>query len=344
MRTIGNVLTLVLAGILGSGSAGCAVEEGDDGGAGCEGGKCDGFNVEWSSRIQNIVPEDVHNYLEKYQWGDYHLFFHMSRRWFIAGDRTRQWLDSLNESYADLQEGDPGGGVEFLAMHRAMIEHLDGKFGDVGVPDSIRDGAGFETMGEVLRGWDTDEKMIAQLERVGGDVERFRTAAAKVREYDAFVSEDDFGGFLQTTLLLSRMVDENDTERRYYDQDTREGAGIHNQLHGMFSDGSECDVGDPQRNLSNQMFWGIHGWVEARWQEFEQNHVRTPAEQAELDHQLERFRLHMQLHSDFHEEHRDQLPKAPPALVDEIVTGDKAFRNGADCDDLDSTVDMPDCT
>ena len=76
----------------------------------------------------------------------------MSRRWFIAGDRTRQWLDGLNESYADLQEGDPGGGIEFLAMHRAMIEHLDGKFGDVGIPESIRDGAGFSVI-HLLSAW-----------------------------------------------------------------------------------------------------------------------------------------------------------------------------------------------
>ena len=55
------MLSLVLVGILASGSVGCAVEEGDDGGGGCAGGKCDGFNVEWSSRIENVVPEDVHN-------------------------------------------------------------------------------------------------------------------------------------------------------------------------------------------------------------------------------------------------------------------------------------------
>jgi hypothetical protein len=342
MRTIGSAFTVVLAGVLATGSVGCAVEAGDDG-TSCE-GKCDGFNVTWSSRIEHIVPEDVHNYLEKYQWGDYHLIFHMSRRWFIAGDQTRRWLDGLHEQYADLQEGDPGGGVEFLAMHRAMIQHLDAKFGDVVLPDSIRDGAKFETMGEVLRGWDTDEKMIAQIERVGGDVEAFRVAAAKVRDYASFTSEDDFGTYLQTTLLLSRMVDEQDTERRFYEQDTRPGAGIHNRLHGVFSDGSKVDVGDPRTNLSNQMFWGIHGWVEARWQEFERNYVRTPDEQATYDYQIERFGLHMQLHSDFHEEHVQQLPKATPALVDEIVTGDKAFRNGADCADLDATVEMPGCT
>ena len=31
-------------------------------------------------------------------------------------------------------------------------------------------------------------------------------------------------------------------------------------------------------------------------------------------------------------------------VVDEIKAGDKAFRNGADCADLDATVEMPACT
>jgi hypothetical protein len=341
MRTTTIGLVLV-TGVLST--TACAVEDpGDDDNAPCE-GKCDGFNVEWSNEIPNVVPKSVHEYLENYQWGDYHLVFHMSRRFFIAGRQTRDWLESLHESYADLQEGDPRGGIEFLAMHRAMIEHLKEKFGHMTIPENIRDGAGFTTMNQVLTGWDTDEKILAQIERVGGDKTDFETAAAKVRDYGSFATEDDWGSYLQTTLRLSRMVDPENTETRFYDQDETPGAGIHNQLHGIFSDGTDCDVGDPQRNLSNQMFWGIHGWVEARWQEFEANHTRTSAEQAEYDHQLERFRLHMQLHSDFHAEHQMQLPKATPALHDAIVDGDKAFRNGADCADLDAGTTMPGCT
>ena len=339
MRT---TLVLALAALLGIGTLGCAAqEEGDD--VTCD-GKCDGFNVQYSEDIPHIVAKDVHNYLEEYGWGDYHLVFHMSRRWFLAGDQTRQWLDSLHEQYADLQEGDPGGGVEFLAMHRAMIEHLDEKFGELNLSTRVRDGAGFSTMHDVFVGWDTDDKIIEQIERVGGDVTKFRAAAAKVRDWDSWASEEDFGSYLQTTLRLSRMVDENNTEKRFYDQDSTAGAGIHNSLHGMFSDGSQVDVGDPQRNLSNQQFWGIHGWVEARWKEFETHHTRTTEEQEAFDHQMERFRLHMQLHSDFHEEHQNDIPKATPAVHDAVIQGDRAFRNGANCDDLDSTVEMPDCT
>jgi hypothetical protein len=339
MRSTGKLFFLSVAGVLAF--TGCAEPAGDDGPY-CE-GKCDGDYPAWSDRTTNIVPEEVHEYLGDYQWGTYHLIFHMSRRWFIAGQRTRDWLDGLHEQYADLQEGDPNSGLEFLAMHRAMIEHLDEKFADVELPSSIQDGAGFKTMGEVLAGWNTDEKMIEMIESHGGDATEFKAAATAVRDWTR--SEDEFGLFLQTTLRLSRMVDENNTEKRFYDQAETEGAGIHNTLHGIFSEyGSPIDVGDPGTNLSNQMFWGIHGWVEARWAEYETHHTRTAAEQDEYDHQLERFRLHMQLHSDFHEDHQEQLPVPPPAVKDEIKDGEKAFRNGADCVDLDQTVEMPSCT
>lgn len=335
----------VMAGLLAM-SAACGVDSmpmGDDA-VGCE-GKCDSASaVPWSQSIPNVVPKEIHDYLQKYQWGDYHLVFHMSRRYFIAGPQTRTWLDSLSETYADLQEGDPGGGVEFLAMHRAMIEHLREKFGTVVIPANIQDGAGFATMNDVLTGWDTDAKMIAQIERVGGDPTEFKAAALKLRDYASFATEDDWGSFLQTSLRLSHMVDARNSETRYYDQDTTAGAGIHNTLHGIFSDGSKCDVGDPARNLSNQMFWGIHGWVEARWQEFEQHHTRTATEKAAYDQQLERFRLHMQLHSDVHAHHATQLPKAPPAIHAQIVEEGKAFRNGADCSDLEKNTLMESCS
>jgi len=331
--------------LIGALAAGCSPpEEGDD--VTCEGDKCDGATGEgWSSSTKHIVPKQVYEYLQKYQWGDYHLVFHMSRRFFIAGDNTRRWLESLSEKYADLQEGDPGSGIEFLAMHRAMIEHLREKFGDVALPESIQDGDGFKTMGEVLDGWNTDEKMIAQIQAHGGNVEAFRTAAAKLRDTASFASEDEFGLFLQTSLRLSRMVDETNTEKRFYDRDSTSGAGIHNSLHGTFAEaGSPIDVGDPGKNLGNVMFWGIHGYIEAAWKNYEAHHTRTSAEQAAFSHQLERFRLHMQLHSDFHEQHQTEIPRAPAPLRDEIKSNGKAFRNGADCADLDPSTTMPDCT
>src|SRR5687767_11327979 len=106
-----HLLALVLLGSLSLSAcvADAPAEDPVDGGD----GKADGTpNVTWKADIPNIVPKKVHEYLEKYQWGDYHIVFHMSRKWYLLGDNGRGWLKRVGEASADLQEGDPGNGIE----------------------------------------------------------------------------------------------------------------------------------------------------------------------------------------------------------------------------------------
>src|SRR5262245_4403192 len=53
--------------------------------------------IPWRDDIPHIVPEVVHKFLQDHGWGDYHLYFHMTRRWFILGNGGRQWLTSVGE-------------------------------------------------------------------------------------------------------------------------------------------------------------------------------------------------------------------------------------------------------
>jgi len=326
-----KLLALALVGSLSFGLVACATDDvtddsGEDGGD----GKADGTNnVKWSSSIKNIVPKNVHNYLEKYQWGDYHIVFHMSRKWFLLGDDGRGWLKRVGESRPDLQEGDPGNGVEFLTMHRAMIEHLGERWGTEPVAN---DPDGRTTFSQVLLGYATDAEMIAALEKRGGDVAKFKAGLAKINNFASFATEDEFGNFLQTTLRLSGEVDPEDSSIRFYARDMTVGAGVHNWLHGQFMDSSSpIDVGNPQTNLSNILFWRIHGWIEAKWQQFEAVHRRTPIEMNEYQQQMERFHLHMQLHSDFSEtQHATNRPSK--TLVEKIKP--VMFSNEPDCSRL----------
>lgn len=77
-----KLLALALVSTLSFGLSACAVEEHVDESEDVGGdGKADGSpNVRWDASIKNIVPKNVHEYLEKYQWGDYHIVFHMSRK------------------------------------------------------------------------------------------------------------------------------------------------------------------------------------------------------------------------------------------------------------------------
>jgi hypothetical protein len=334
-----KLLALALVGSL-SLSAGCAVEDATDDSGDLGGdGKADGSpNVVWDESIEHIVPKNVHEYLEKYQWGDYHIVFHMSRKWFLLGDQGRGWLKRVGESRPDLQEGDPGNGVEFLTMHRAMIEHLKNRWGTEVVTN---DPDGRETFSEVLDGWTTDEEVIAGLEAVGGNVAQFKAGLAKINDFASFETEDEFGNFLQTSLRLSGEVDPDDTSIRFYARDMTPGAGFHNWLHGQLQDASsKIDVGNPQTNLSNIMFWRIHGWIEAKWQAFERVHTRTPMEMMVFQKQLERFHLHMQLHSDFSEtQHASNRPSK--AMVEEVKP--VIFANQADCDRLADGTTTDNC-
>jgi hypothetical protein len=335
-----KLLVLALVSSLSLGLSACATDEvTDDIVDGGGDGKADGSpNVRWSSTIKNIVPKAVHEYLEKYQWGDYHIVFHMSRKWFLLGDQGRDWLKRVGESRPDLQEGDPGNGVEFLTMHRAMIEHLDARWGTEVVSN---DPDGRTTFSEVLRGYSTDAEMIAALEKRGGDVAKFKAALPKINDFASFASEDEFGNFLQTTLRLSGEVDPNNSATRFYARDATVGAGLHNWLHGQFQDAaSPIDVGNPQTNLSNIMFWRIHGWIEAKWQQFEAVHRRTPLEMMTFTQQMERFHLHMQLHSDFSEtQHATNRPSK--TLVQQVKP--VLFSNDPDCSRLAAGTTTSNC-
>jgi hypothetical protein len=310
-------------------------EEALDGGD----GKADGPVVTWSSSIKFIVPKEMHEYLEKGQWGDYHMNYHMSRKFWAGGQGVRDFLTRMNEKYAERQEGDSLSGLDFLVMHHAMIEHLGGKFGTLAIAGSED---GFLTVADMLKGWDSDEKVIAKINSVGGNTDRFTAAAAAVKA-DQFASLDALGLYIQTSLRTSPDVDPNDTFIRTYTQDQTPGAGIHNALHGIFQDPrSPVNVGNPQTNLSNQRFWGIHGWVESLYVNYLKAHPLSAQEQADHDQMLAKYRLHMQLHSDpVHSEHSADVPHASRAFA--RANASKMFANIPLCADVDKSVKIDHC-
>ena len=86
---------------------------------GAHGGKTD--TTEFPTTDPNVVPEEVFDFLQTNGWGDMHLDFHTLRRWWLLPQQTRDSLAAAGKGPAELQEGDPGSGVEFCTMHSAMI-------------------------------------------------------------------------------------------------------------------------------------------------------------------------------------------------------------------------------
>jgi hypothetical protein len=216
------------------------------------------------------VPKPVFEHLQQGAWGDFHLLFHMSRKWYQIGSSGRAFLTANKVTASSRQEGFPGNGIEFFCMHRAMIEHLNERFGSVPVSNN----AGRRNFSEVLLGWETDADVTRALLQIGGDDQYFQQGLEQTNDFGSFASEDDFANYLQTMTrpgilpLGSVMLTTDGTPaKRAFTQDTRSGAGIHNWLHGAFAEGgsSPIDVGDAKLNLGNNVFWHIHGWIEAKW-------------------------------------------------------------------------------
>jgi hypothetical protein len=290
-------LRILLAPVLASAAvAGCAASPSDDLGPPDGGdGKFDGKpNVAWSPNIANIVPEPIHAYLEKYQWGDWHALFQMTHRWYALGDLGRAWLRRVSEGSADAQEGEPGNGLDFLAMHRALIVSLRDRWGDEAV-DNNEDGR--QTFSAVLDGWSTDDVMLQHLTAAGGDVASLQAALVKINDFGSFSSEDEFGRYLETTLSL--VPGQPAGASKVFVDQPAPGAGVHNWLLAQFADPtSPIDVADPQTGLSNQRYWAIHGWLDAKWAAFEKVRVRTPLEADLYQLDMMYFTDHMKLHSD----------------------------------------------
>lgn len=248
-------------------------------------------DMRFNTNTPFTLPKEVFEFLEKYNWGDFHMVFHMSRHYYTIGQQGRQWLDRAGEPPGPFQEGDPNNGVEFLTMHRAMLEYLRQRFGRL----PVKDFEGRATVADVLDGWKTDNDVIKALTAVGPQaVAKFKAGLVNINNFAQFKTEDEFGLFLQTGTRLQGTVNHNDPSVRNYVNDPRPGAGVHNWLHGQFmDDSSPITVGDPRTNLPNIMFWRIHGWIEGKWKAFEASRRRSAAEEQLYQGFITTFRAHM---------------------------------------------------
>src|SRR5262245_38283776 len=86
------------------------------------------------------MPKAVIDWQDQHGWGEHHVMWHVTRRWDVLDASGRDWATKKGWSRAALQEGQTKNGLEFLAMHRAMIQLLKKQF-----PSSAK----------LLNGWST---------------------------------------------------------------------------------------------------------------------------------------------------------------------------------------------
>ncbi|HJZ84985.1 MAG TPA: hypothetical protein VKN99_07415 [Polyangia bacterium] len=240
-RLAPNAALALLTFLIGCGPSALGL---DDTGGGDDDGKFDRA----SSAL--IMPAAIVAWQRARSWGSKHLEWHTERRWDLLDASNREWAQGKGWSRANLQEGAPGNGLEFLAMHRGMMMMLRDQF-----PSQAALFAGWKTAPTDPRDRNDplphkattpfDDNMLQAIDRIDNQI-------------DSFESDDDFGLFVQTAMRPTA----SNPKHRSDDP----SAGIHNYLHVRFSDSSSpINVGDPTVNLENKRFWRLHGWIDARW-------------------------------------------------------------------------------
>lgn len=219
----------------------------------------------------DALPASLVDYMQLHAWGGMHLEWHSVRRWDLLPPAAVEYAQRQGWSRAPRQEGEAGNGVEFLAMHRAMLEVLVQQAPDArayftgwAAPPTDPHDARDPLPHGALTAFDPD--MLAALDRVE-------------HHLDGFASEDELGLYLETAMRPTT----GHPEARAADRST----GVHNYLHNRFQDPqSPIDMGNPQVNLLNPRFWRLHGWIDHVWAAYRaQAHLSDddPAYRKEMD-------------------------------------------------------------
>ncbi len=207
--------------------------------------------------VNPTMPATVVKYMNDNMMGNHHLGWHMSRQWSRLSPSDQAWMKSQGWSMAASQEGMPGNGLEFLAMHRAVLNLL------TTLPE-------LKTSRALFAGWkrvpDPADRTIPKTgtnslagnplsPNANYDIpEPLRSTIAmcqdKPDELKRFATDDDFGRFIETSAQQFGVP----------------GVGLHNYLHNRYSQpGSTVDLGDPQKNFKNKIFWRLHGFIDRCW-------------------------------------------------------------------------------
>ncbi len=208
-----------------------------------------------SGQVDTLVQPEVIDWMNSQVWQEAHFQWHNIRR--CNGgmvDRTRAGgLDPCKhtELVPQNQEGKgPGDGLEFLAMHRHMIESLKQLF-----PKHTEQFEGWDTFptdkAQIPAAWQADWRAFDANTIANGA--KADNPGMHMSE-KGFESEGAFGQWIQTT------------------------SGLHGALHFKWvrPQNSEHGLGNQFTNIDNYMFWKMHGWIDKVWDKYRAAKGQTP--------------------------------------------------------------------
>jgi hypothetical protein len=206
--------------------------------------------------IDHSLPDAIVQFERKWGWNCGHREYHEAREWdyFVATNATDRvsYMQKKGWTRAAVQEGAPGSGLDFLAMHRVMVRTLRDRF-----PASAALFAGWTAVPTTAT---TDDPLpsdnpistAAFWDSMNGAISRVQTNPT------SFANDDALGIYIETQ---HRPTDADPTARS-----TEPGAGLHTYIHLRFDDDhSPIRMQRFSRNIENQTFWRLHGWIDEVW-------------------------------------------------------------------------------
>ena len=231
-----------------------------------------------SNQIDLTVQPGVLDWMHAHVWEQAHFQWHNIRRCNggLMGATSDPQGGGVNPclTHKELipvnQEGKgPGDGLEFLAMHRHMIQSLKQLF-----PRHAAQFEGWEHF--PTKASDVPQQWQAAWSAWSGDIALVAAKADDPANHmtdTGFESEGAFGQWIQTT------------------------SGLHGALHFKWvrSTNTEHGLGNQFANIDNYMFWKMHGWIDKVWDRYRAAKGKTPTDQDMKDAVLAQCRQMDQL-------------------------------------------------
>ena len=218
------------------------------------------FTTSMGQTDTSLQPE-VLQWMADNKWTGAHVIWHAVRGCTdgtAGGLLNPLKLPNLCKDYPVLIPADQncktaGDGYQFLLFHRHMLQTLKELW-----PKHAADFAGFptfpKTKAEVPDAFDapTWNATILAAAEIGDNI-------AKPENLARFPNEGALGHWLQCNVGAAKLATAPDVPY----------IGLHFDLHGKWARvGSKHGLNDGQVNITNYMFWKLHGWIDNVWEKY----------------------------------------------------------------------------
>jgi hypothetical protein len=211
-----------------------------------------------------MLPDVVIAWMKEREFAESHDAWHLIRRWDqgcrksnapAAGCRSAERFESQGLWRAEIQQGAPGDGYAFMAMHRHMIHMLKESF-----PKHTALFDGFKKVPRT-RNDPENPQPWRNVSWTSNNLKGFDILENIEQNLSMFPTEDDLGRYFQVTFKWSAMRPTNPTNEP--------GSGLHGALHAQWSvTGSPGNLIDQKVDVYNYIFWKLHGWADDVWERY----------------------------------------------------------------------------